>query len=196
MKTLLVDGCCAKEFLIPKEFPIVLTCIPNRHRNMGHVIFDNQGLHIPQNSTHFLYEPTRWFCLLLFAALLLIVSSVTNAKVTAQGNGSSSEKPAAAAKTCSPEQFKEQPGFCASIAALAHNKESSNSAEKPAETGTIISAPVEVKKGPALEENNPSVPLTGELHIKKPATSSNPVSENCLKTKTKNGEVEDVTQKL
>ncbi|MFZ0512340.1 MAG: hypothetical protein WAM14_12095 [Candidatus Nitrosopolaris sp.] len=85
--------------------------------------------------------------------------------------------------------FKEKPGLCAAIYALAHNKESSASAEKPAaETGTIIGAPIEVKKGPTMGENNASATLTGELHIKKPATSSNPVSENCLKTETKSGE--------
>jgi hypothetical protein len=67
------------------------------------------------------------FVILLFAAFLLIVSSVTNVKVTAQGNDSSSEKSSTAAKTCSPEQFKEQPGFCAAIA-----KESAASAEKTA----------------------------------------------------------------
>jgi hypothetical protein len=39
------------------------------------------------------------FTILLFTALLHIVSSVTNVNVTAQGNGSSSEKPAAAAET-------------------------------------------------------------------------------------------------
>jgi len=92
------------------------------------------------------------FVILLFAALLLIVSSVTSVKVIAQGNGSSSEKPGTAAKTCSSEQFKEQPGFCAVIAALAHKKESGASAEKPSETGTIISAPIEVKKGPIIQE--------------------------------------------
>jgi hypothetical protein len=48
-------------------------------------------------------------------------------------------------------------GLCAVIAALAHNKESSAStekpaAEKPSETGTIISAPIEVKKGPTIQE--------------------------------------------
>ncbi|HYX50814.1 MAG TPA: hypothetical protein VE843_13780, partial [Ktedonobacteraceae bacterium] len=173
------------------------------------------------------------FVILLFAALLLIVSSVA-VKVLAQGNGSSSEKPAAAAKTCSPEQFKDQPGFCAAIAALAHNKESAASAEKPAtekpsETGTIISAPIEVKKGPIIqekanagecpagqakdwagicfplkeckasisaqpgtctqsEEEKTTGMLTAEkLELKKHATSTNPVSENCLKTETKNG---------
>jgi hypothetical protein len=128
------------------------------------------------------------FVILLFAALLLIVSSGTGVKVTAQGNGSSSEKSTMAAKTCSPELFKEQPGLCAALYALAHNKESSTSAEKPAETGTIISAPIEIKKGPTMEENSASAPLTGELAIKKPATSSNPVSQNCLKTETRSGE--------
>lgn len=64
---------------------------------------------------------------MLFAVLLLSVSSVA-VKVTAQDNGSSSEKSSTAAKTCSPEQFKEQPGFCAAIA-----KESAASANK---TGT------------------------------------------------------------
>jgi hypothetical protein len=128
------------------------------------------------------------FAILLVAALLLIVSSVTNVKVIAQGNDSSSEKSTTAAKTCSPELFKEKPGLCAVLHALAHNKESSASAEKPAEAGTIISAPIEVKKGPTMEENNATAPLTGEkLEIKKPA-SSNPVSENCLKTTTKSGE--------
>ena len=168
------------------------------------------------------------FVILVFAALLLIVSSVTNVKVVAQGNDSSSEKSTTAAKTCSPEQFKEQPGFCAAIAALAHNKESSTSAVKPAaekpvenlnlfkkETGTIISAPIEVKKGPTMEEkpcglqadllegkgfrfpngtitcvskSGISKPVLPEkLEIKKPVTSTNPVSENCLQTTTGSG---------
>jgi hypothetical protein len=84
------------------------------------------------------------FTALLFAALLLIVSSVTNVKVIAQGNDNSSEKSTTAAKTCSPEVFKENPGLYATCVALAHNKESAASSEKP-ETGTIISAPIEVK---------------------------------------------------
>jgi len=167
--------------------------------------------------------------ILLFAAFLLIVSSVTNVKVIAQGNDSS-EKSNTATKTCSPELFKEKPGLCAAIYALAHNKESSASTEKPSETGTIISAPIEVKKGPTIqekkanagecpagkakdwagicfplneckasisaqpgtcqsEEERTSGMMTAEkLELKKPATSSNPVSENCLKAKTKNGE--------
>jgi hypothetical protein len=174
------------------------------------------------------------FVILLFAALLLIVSSVA-VKVIAQGNGSSSEKPAAAAKTCSPEQFKEQPGFCAAIAALAHNKESAASAEKPAAekpvenlnlfsgahnkesstSATIINAPIEVKEGSTIK-NKPcglqndllegrgfhfpngtitcvsksglSKPVLPEkLEIKKPATSTNPVLENCLQTTTGSG---------
>jgi hypothetical protein len=97
------------------------------------------------------------FVILLFAALLLIVSSVT-VKVTAQGNGSSSEKPAAAANgSCSPELFKEKPGLCAVIHALSHNKGSAASSEKPAETGTIISSsPIEVKKLPTMEEKKAS----------------------------------------
>ncbi|MGB8933522.1 MAG: hypothetical protein WCC17_00275 [Candidatus Nitrosopolaris sp.] len=174
------------------------------------------------------------FAILVFAALLLIVSS-SFAKVTAQGNDSSSEK-STTAKTCSPELFKEKPGLCAAIYALAHNKEGSASAEKPAaekpsETGTIITAPIEVKKGPTVEDKKANAVecpagqakdwagicyplkeckasisaqpgtctqseeekttgmLTGELQIKKPATSSNPVSENCLKTETKSGEL-------
>ena len=93
------------------------------------------------------------FVLLLVAALLLIVSSVTNVKVTAQDNASSSEKSTTTAKTCSPEQFKEQFGLCTAIYALAHNKESAASAEKPATTGPAISTPIEVKKGPIMEEN-------------------------------------------
>jgi hypothetical protein len=68
----------------------------------------------------------------------------------------------------------------------AHNKQSSASAEQPDETGTIINAPIEVKKGATMEENNASATLTGELQIKKPVTSSNPVSENCLQTTTSN----------
>jgi hypothetical protein len=109
------------------------------------------------------------FGILLAAALLLIVSSVSNAKVTAQGNDNSSEKSSTAAKTCSPEVFKGNPGLYATCVALAHNKESAASAEKPAsekpvenlnlfkkETGTIISAPIEVKKGPTMEEKKAS----------------------------------------
>ncbi|MFZ0512339.1 MAG: hypothetical protein WAM14_12090 [Candidatus Nitrosopolaris sp.] len=65
------------------------------------------------------------FVVLLFAALLLIISSVTNVKVTARGNDSSSGKSTTTAKTCSPEQFKEQFGLCTAIHALAHNKEGS-----------------------------------------------------------------------
>ncbi|MGB6534053.1 MAG: hypothetical protein WBF33_38735 [Candidatus Nitrosopolaris sp.] len=172
--------------------------------------------------------------------------------IKTQGNDSSSEKFTTAAKTCSTELFKEKPGLCAAIYALAHNKESSGSAaekpvenlnlfsgahnnrstsaEKPAESGTIISAPIEVRKGPTMEEKKASAGecpagqakdwagicfplkeckasisaqpgtctqseeektngvLTGALKIKKPATSSNPESENCLKTETKSGE--------
>ncbi|MGC2572832.1 MAG: hypothetical protein WA364_15080 [Candidatus Nitrosopolaris sp.] len=47
-------------------------------------------------------------------------------------------------------QFKEEPALCATIAALAHNKAS---VQKPSETGTVISAPIEVKKGPTIQEN-------------------------------------------
>lgn len=83
---------------------------------------------------------------------MLISSSVTNVKVTAQGNDSNTEKSTTSAKTCSPELFKEKPSLCAAIYALAHNKESSGSAEKPAETGTIISSPIEVKKGRTMEK--------------------------------------------
>ncbi len=42
-----------------------------------------------------------------------------------------------------------------------------------------------------MEENKASAPLTGmltgALQIKKPTTSTNPVSENCLQTKTGSG---------
>lgn len=38
------------------------------------------------------------------------------------------------------------------------------------------------------EEEKTNGMLTGALQVKKPATSSNPVSENCLKTETKSGE--------
>jgi hypothetical protein len=164
------------------------------------------------------------FMALLFAAFLLIVSSITNVKVIAQGNDNSSEKSTTAAKTCSPEVFKENPGLYATCVALAHNKESAASSEKP-ETGT----PIEVKKGPTIqkanagecpagqakdwagicfilkeckasisaqpgtctqsEEEKTTGMLTAEkMEIKKPATSSNPESENCLKTETKSGE--------
>ena len=179
------------------------------------------------------------FAILLFVALLLIVSSVSVKVTAAQGNDNSSEKSSTAAKTCSPEVFKGNPGLYATCVALAHNKESAASAEKPAsekplenlnlfkkETGTIISAPIEVKKGPTIEEEKKASAdecpagqakdwagicfplkeckasisaqpgtcqsevekttgvLTGELHTKKPAISSNPVSENCLQTTT------------
>jgi hypothetical protein len=136
------------------------------------------------------------FAILVFAAFLLIVSS-SFAKVAAQGNDSSSEKSTTTTRTCSPEQFKEQFALCTAIYALAHNKESSasaekpvenlnlfsgahnngssTSAEKPAESGTIISAPIEVKKGPTMEENNATAALTGEkLAIKKPAKLTYP----------------------
>ena len=168
------------------------------------------------------------FTALLFAALLLIVSSVTNVKVIAQGNDNSSEK-STTAKTCSPDVFKGNPGLYATCVALDHNKESATSAEKPSETGTIISAPIEVKKGPTIqekanagecpagqakdwagicfilkeckasisaqpgtctqsEEEKTTGMLTAEkLEIKKPATSSNPEPENCLKTETRSG---------
>jgi hypothetical protein len=168
------------------------------------------------------YEPTSRFC--DFASC----STSAYRFFSNQGNDSSSEKSTTAAKTCSPEQFKEQPGLCAVIAALAHNKESAASAEKPAseksvenlnlfkkETGTIISAPIEVKKGPTMEEkpcglqadllegkgfrfpngtitcvskSGISKPVLPEkLEIKKPVTSTNPVSENCLQTTTRSG---------
>jgi hypothetical protein len=117
------------------------------------------------------------FTILLFVTLLLIISSVS-VKVTAQGNDSGSEKSTTAPKTCSPDVFKDNPGLYATCVALAHNKESAASAEKPGETGTIIISPIEIKKGTTL---------TSELQIKKPATSSNPVSENCLQTKTRSG---------
>lgn len=90
--------------------------------------------------------------ILVFVAFLLIVSSSFAASL---------QKSTTAAKTCSPELFKEKPGLCAAIYALAHNKESSASAEKraaekPSETSTIISAPIEVKKGPTMEQKKAS----------------------------------------
>ncbi len=88
--------------------------------------------------------------ILLFTVLLLSISSVTHVKVTAQGNESSSEKPA---KTCSPEVFKDNPGLYATCVALAHNKESAASAEKPAAEKPVENlnlfnshSPIEVKK--------------------------------------------------
>lgn len=87
------------------------------------------------------------FAIFVFAAFLLIVSS-SFTKVTAQGNDSSSEKSTTAAKTCSPEVFKENPGLYATCVALAHNKESAASAEKPVENLNLFNShsPIEVKK--------------------------------------------------
>jgi len=133
------------------------------------------------------------FVIFLFASLLLIVSSVTNVKVTAQGNDSSSEKSSTAAKTCSPEQFKEQSGLCAAIAALAHNKEKESAAsaekasekpaaEKPVENLKLFSqsSPIEVKKLPTMEEKTSGI-LTEKLQIKKPAAETGKCSAGKVK---------------
>jgi hypothetical protein len=120
--------------------------------------------------------------ILLFTVLLLSISSVSYLKVTAQSNDSSSEKSTTTAKTCSPELFKEKPGLCAAMYALAHNKESSASAEKPAAEKPVENlnllnshSPIGVKKLPTMEENNAKAPptgvLTGALEIKKPSVN-------------------------
>ncbi|MGB6529707.1 MAG: hypothetical protein WBF33_16490 [Candidatus Nitrosopolaris sp.] len=131
------------------------------------------------------------FVILLFAALLLIVSSVTNVKVIAQGNDSS-EKPSetgtiisspievkkgptieekkASAGECPSGQAKDWAGICYPL------KECKASIF--AQPGTCTQS----------EEEKTTGMLTGAMDIKKPATSTNTVSENCLKTTTKSGE--------
>jgi hypothetical protein len=81
------------------------------------------------------------FAILLFAVLVLANVSVSYLKVTAQSNGTNTEKPTGAA--CSPEEFKKEPGLCAVIHALKHTspKGSATSAEKPATTTTEKSLP-------------------------------------------------------
>lgn len=72
------------------------------------------------------YEPTSRICsVLFFASLLLIVSSVTNVKVTAQSNGTNAEKPTSektftrgpsantmAGANCPAEEVKDYTGIC------------------------------------------------------------------------------------
>ncbi len=151
------------------------------------------------------------FAILLFTALLLIVSSVS-VKVTAQDSSSSEKSTTAANGSCSPELFKAKPALCAALLGLKHTsaKGSSASAEKAVETGSspteakklsteekktaeepekaaktifLGSSPIEVKRG--IEVKSSGI-LTGKLEIKKPA---NPVSENCvgLQTTTRSG---------
>lgn len=121
------------------------------------------------------------FVKLLVAALLIIVSSVTNVKVTAQGNSSSSEKPTTAANgSCSPELFKEKPAECAVLYALKHTsaKGSGASAEKAAETG---SSPIEVKKLPTMEVKTNGMLTAEKLEIKKRAAETGKCSAGKVK---------------
>jgi hypothetical protein len=127
------------------------------------------------------------FAILLFAAFMLIVSSVS-VKVTAQGGSSSENSTTAANGFRSPELFKAKPALCAVLHAIKHTsaKGSGPSAEKAAG-----SSPIEVKQLPTMEVKTSGMVTAEKLQIKKPAaaatTSTNPVSENCLQTKTRSG---------
>jgi hypothetical protein len=121
------------------------------------------------------------FAILLFVALLLIVSSVS-VKVTAQGSTGSEKSTTDANGPCSPELFKAKPALCAALLALKHTsaKGSSASAEKSTAEKTSVenlklfpsSPAIEVKKLPTMEENKGLTGfLTGKLEIKKPGVN-------------------------
>lgn len=118
------------------------------------------------------------FAILVFAALLLIVSSGTSVKsesgtiisgpIEVKKGPTIQEK--ANAGECPAGQAKDWAGICFPL------KECKASIS--AQPGTCQS-----------EEERTSGMMTAEkLELKKPVTSSNPESENCLKTETKSGE--------